>query len=134
MNEKTADDLKVVVLMTQDCAHAEADRSPEASAEGDGEREEHKLTLGQAVPKLEQESNGCRPLLMESHMVRRNRRHRFAEPTTDDRIHNMTHDDDMRRYHRDGDMKEERAVDAMRYTWEESDQMFHSLWNERGVA
>lgn len=98
------------------------------------------MTIAEAVTKLESKANGSRPLLMVSHMAKRNRRHRFAEPTDQDRVHNMTHDDEMREWHRDGEAcfmsKLYGQISAferhMAYTWEESDRMFHEMWHGEG--
>tara|TARA_R110002050_G_scaffold10775_3_gene36564 strand:- start:470 stop:940 length:471 start_codon:yes stop_codon:yes gene_type:complete len=147
-------DLLVAVQRTQHCAHVEpiVDSrehipswffmdwdEPDESAECP-KCVPLKMSVGRAVQQLEQKSNGSRPLVMVSHMVKRNRRHRFAEPTDQDRVHNMINDDDMREWHRDGDPcfrselhgRSSAFENHMSYTWEESDRMFHRMWHGEG--
>lgn len=153
-------DLLIAVQRTMNCAHVEPivdhRTRPEQWVLTDVDEPDDstecpkcatlEMSVGSAVRKLERKANGNRPLVMTSQMADRKRRHRHAEPTDEDRIHNMSHDDDMRGHHRDGDEVQycvrrdghhwhpHRSPfgEHMAYTWEESDRMFHKMWHGEG--
>ena len=100
-----------------------------------------KGTIAQRVRALAKRANGKRPLVMATYVLERRRRHRHAEATDTDRIHNASYDDDMREHHCDGDdvhyapkqdsfsYSSSHFADHMAYTWEESDRMFDKVWH-----
>tara|TARA_R110000824_G_scaffold23764_4_gene84564 strand:- start:119 stop:538 length:420 start_codon:yes stop_codon:yes gene_type:complete len=83
------------------------------------------------LKQYQEEKNGSRPLDMPSHMPNRKRRHRHAESTNIERAVHMSYNDShypgAYDFETIGGIRD--VTDAMSYTWEESDRMFHSLWN-----
>tara|TARA_R100000152_G_C6757533_1_gene181356 strand:- start:1012 stop:1434 length:423 start_codon:yes stop_codon:yes gene_type:complete len=84
------------------------------------------------LKQYQNQKNGSRSLDMASHIPNRKRRHRHAESTDIERAVHMSYDGNGNPFGTDfedtiGGLRD--VTNAMSYTWEESDRMFHSLWN-----
>ena len=83
------------------------------------------------LKQYQEEKNGSRPLDMPSHIPNRKRRHQHAESTNMERAVQMSYGGNGH-FVTDfentvGGIRD--VTETMSYTWEESDRMFHSLWN-----
>tara|TARA_Y100001938_G_scaffold150458_1_gene241459 strand:- start:2030 stop:2473 length:444 start_codon:yes stop_codon:yes gene_type:complete len=87
-----------------------------------------KQTIAQRVRALAKQSNGKRPLMMATHVPERRRRHRHAEATEIDRLHNASYDGGADNPCCDYSLKCSCWTRA-EYAWEESDRMFDKAWH-----